>query len=102
MTSVSHRIHRSCPNPPGTTAQFLLAALLIIRGVSSISASYFRFFFPLGECEEPCMTAPGKRYLTSASRCDLDYEISIGRGGIWLNLTADQYLEANVRDEIPG
>ena len=29
--------------------------------------------------------------LTSASRCDLENGISIGKGGVWLNLTAVQY-----------
>ena len=28
---------------------------------------------------------------TSASRCDLENGIQIGRGGMWLNLTAEQY-----------
>ena len=39
------------------------------------------------------LASRGGADLTSASRCNLDYAISIGRGGIWLNLTPDQYLK---------
>lgn len=39
------------------------------------------------------MARRGGADLTSASRCDLELGISIGRGGIWLNLTLDQYTK---------
>jgi len=39
------------------------------------------------------MARRGGADLTSASRCDLDYGISTGRGGIWLNLTSEQYRQ---------
>src|SRR5690242_12737839 len=37
------------------------------------------------------MARRGGADLTSAGRCDLENGISIGRGGVWLNLSADQY-----------
>ena len=37
------------------------------------------------------MARRGGADLTSAARCDLEHGISIGRGGVWLNLTAEQY-----------
>jgi hypothetical protein len=37
------------------------------------------------------MARRGGAELTSATRCDLETAIRTGRGGVWLNLTPDQY-----------
>jgi hypothetical protein len=43
------------------------------------------------------MAKRGGADMTSASRADLENAISKGRGGVWLNLTPDQYAKLRGR-----
>jgi hypothetical protein len=43
------------------------------------------------------MARRGGADMTSASRADLENAISKGRGGVWLNLTPEQYAKLRAR-----